>query len=396
MSMDLLDTMPVGYYTFHENEAFNFQLNRFYSQGAFSKDELMEIGRKIDGFETWISLFTNLGEQAEKKNEYLKAAICYRAAHFYTVSGETDANGNSLKHILYEKCRGMYDAYFSRFPEIVYTHIPFDGYELPVYYSVTDDSKGSIVIHGGYDSLVQEFLMLLQYLHKLGYNVYFFEGPGQGEVLMRYDVRMTPEWEHCTSAVLDHFGLDDVTLIGISLGGYLAPRAAAYDKRITRVVMYDLIYDFYGAILAKMGSKGRFFDYLTRHPKNMLWKSMNKKLSRNYFTNWLLKQGYAIYEDVHTPCEYFNYIRKFNTREISAMLTQDVLVLAGESDLYTVFYEEQLKALTNAKSVTGRLFTKEEHADHHCQIGNIGLLIQTISRWIEEKTNGEETGTDGR
>ena len=91
---------------------------------------------------------------------------------------------------------------------------------------------------------------------------------------------------------------------------------------------------------------------------------------------------------MHTPCEYFNYIRRFNTRDISKLITQDTLVLAGESDLYTIYYDEQLKALTNAKSVTGRLFTKEENADHHCQVGNIGLLLKTITDWTEEKTNG--------
>ena len=187
-----------------------------------------------------------------------------------------------------------------------------------------------------------------------------------------------------------------MTLIGISLGGYLAPRAAAYEKRISRVVMYDLIYDFYGALLAKMGKKAKFFDYMVRHPKNILWKSLNKKLEDNYFTKWLLLQGYAIYNDVHTPCEYFNYIRRFNTREISGLLTQDVLVLAGEGDIYTVFYDEQIKALKNARSVTGRLFTKEECADHHCQVGNMGLLLKTIVDWIEEKSDGEKTGTDGR
>ena len=111
------------------------------------------------------------------------------------------------------------------------------------------------MLHGGYDSLIQEFLSFLPYFSQQGYETYFFEGPGQGEVLMRCHIRMTPEWEHCTSAVLDHFNLDNVTLIGISLGGYLAPRAAAYDKRIQRVVMFDLIYDFYGAITQKMGEK---------------------------------------------------------------------------------------------------------------------------------------------
>jgi hypothetical protein len=46
----------------------------------------------------------------------------------------------------------------------------------------------------------------------------------------------------------------------------------------------------------------------------------------------------------------------------------------------------QVKALTNAKSVTARVFTKEEHAQNHCQIGNIGLALDTMGKWIEKKT----------
>jgi tRNA/tmRNA/rRNA uracil-C5-methylase (TrmA/RlmC/RlmD family) len=48
-------------------------------------------------------------------------------------------------------------------------------------------------------------------------------------------------------------------------------------------------------------------------------------------------------------------------------------------------HEMQIKALVNAKSVTERIFTKEEHADNHCQIGNFGLPLKTMYEWIESK-----------
>ena len=139
--------------------------------------------------------------------------------------------------------------------------------------------------------------------------------------------------------------------------------------------------------------KAKLFDYMTAHPKNFLWKWLEKKLDENYFTRWLLGQGKVIYENVNNACDYFNCIRQYNTRTISPLLKQDVLVLAGSEDLYTIYYEDQLKALTNARSVTGRLFTKEECAGHHCQIGNLQLALDTITEWIEAKTNGEETGS---
>ncbi|MCR5590942.1 MAG: alpha/beta fold hydrolase [Lachnospiraceae bacterium] len=381
-----------GYYQFNEDEGLNFQLNRFYTYGVFSKEELMDIGSRIDSFDKWIALFMETGEKAERQNEPLKAATCYRAAQFYTLSGEKDAEGRSLKHVLYDKCKGLYDEYYGQLPYLKTTKIPYKDYELTVYHAEHENPRGTVVIHGGYDSIAQDLLAMLPYFYERSYSVYFFEGPGQGEVLMHHDARMTPEWEHCTGAVLDWFSLEDVTLIGVSLGGYLATRAAAYDKRISRLVMYDLIYDFYGAILNKMGSFAKTFDYLTRHPKNILWRWLDKKFDQKYFTKWLLLQGYAIFENVHTPCEYFNHIREYNTREISKLITQDTLVLAGASDLYTVFYQDQIDALTNARSVNGRLYTKEDQADHHCQIGNMGLLLDTIAEWIEDKTDGKESG----
>ena len=49
-------------------------------------------------------------------------------------------------------------------------------------------------------------------------------------------------------------------------------------------------------------------------------------------------------------------------------------------------HDMQVKALTNAKSVTDRVFTKETNAHNHCQIGNIGLALDVITKWIEEKS----------
>jgi hypothetical protein len=51
------------------------------------------------------------------------------------------------------------------------------------------------------------------------------------------------------------------------------------------------------------------------------------------------------------------------------------------------------KALTAARSVTVRVFTKAEHADQHCQIGNIGLACRVLTTWLRN-TSPEPTGPD--
>lgn len=374
--------LPVGYFDFSKDEALNFQLNRFYSSGTIEYAELMEIGQRVRSFEEWVAYFTALGDDAQSNGEFLKAAQCYRAAQFYTLGEKKDKNGIPMKKVLYEKCRINYDRVYDKVDGLNYERIPYQNSYLPVYYMKQKSSRKTIVIHGGYDSFVQEFMVFIFFFYEKGYDVFFFEGPGQGEALLRGNLKMTSRWEECTSAVLDYYNLNDVTLIGISLGGYLALRAAAYDKRITGLILYDLIYDFYGSIKARMGKvKGWIFDQMTKNKNHPLWKMVNKKMDNIYFTKWLLQQGYEIYENVHTPFEYFNHIKQYNTRDISSLITQDTLVLAGEKDIYTVYYQNQLDALVNAKSVTGRIFTEAESADHHCQIGNLMLVLKTMEDW---------------
>lgn len=42
---------------------------------------------------------------------------------------------------------------------------------------------------------------------------------------------------------------------------------------------------------------------------------------------------------------------------------------------------ERKAAMTNAKSVSTRIFRKEEHADQHCQIGNLNVALEAMLAW---------------
>jgi len=81
-----------------------------------------------------------------------------------------------------------------------------------------------------------------------GYSVLTFDGPGQGDPLRKQGLRFTHEWEKPTSAVLDafiatHSPPNKIVLVGLSMGGYLAPRAAAFEPRVDGVVSYDILFD---------------------------------------------------------------------------------------------------------------------------------------------------------
>jgi alpha-beta hydrolase superfamily lysophospholipase len=72
-----------------------------------------------------------------------------------------------------------------------------------------------------------------------GWNVLAFDGPGQYGPIHRERLPFRPDWEKVVTPVVDFAltlpGVDPekIALMGISMGGYLAPRAAAFEKRIS-------------------------------------------------------------------------------------------------------------------------------------------------------------------
>jgi hypothetical protein len=45
-----------------------------------------------------------------------------------------------------------------------------------------------------------------------------------------------------------------------------------------------------------------------------------------------------------------------------------------------------MRLLSNARSITVRVFTTQEQAQAHCQVGNLPLAIRTISDWLHKIT----------
>ena len=79
------------------------------------------------------------------------------------------------------------------------------------------------------------------------------------------------------------------------------------------------------------------------------------------------------------------HYQKYETADISPLVTQDVLLMAGAEDHYVPVHQlpDQITTLTHVRSLTARLFTRAEQAQNHCQIGNMGLAFRVILDWME-------------
>lgn len=240
----------VGTFKFHSNPNFNYQLNRIYMSGNLSFNEVQDLSKKITTASFWEKELLEAADKAYAESRIEQAIIYYRMSEFFMY------DGNPEKIKTYDKSISLfYDYYSDLFTQGVLTKdtIPYESKFLPVIYTKPEEGEkpsGTIVVFGGYDSYMEEFLNTILYLRQNGFTVYLFEGPGQGGVLRKYKLHFTVNYEKPVKTILDHYGLNDVTLIGISMGAVLAPRVAAYECRVKRVVAWCVVTNVLDSFIA--------------------------------------------------------------------------------------------------------------------------------------------------
>lgn len=370
---------PVGYHKLHKTKIINYQLNRWHSLGYARLEDMRDAANHIATLDDWKAELIRQADKALAEGRLLNGTFYYRAAEFFTRPSDPDK-------------LALYDKFIDLFYNKVFAGEPFERHQVPYesgylpalrVAAQADTPRGTIVIHGGFDSFIEEFYSIASYFAQRGYAVVLFEGPGQGGALKKYGLPMRYTWEKPAKAILDYFKLDDVTWLGISMGGWLCFRAAAFEPRIKRVIASSIA-----------------FDYMQIPPKAVAdfarWLMKHRRLM-NVMSEWKMKmrpqERWGIDNLMHitrtsTPLDASFVLLEFNEANLqSSRVTQDVLILTGEEDHFIPLkmHRLQVAALTNARSVTDRIFTRAEQAHNHCQVGNFKLALDVMAAWIAEK-----------
>lgn len=369
---------PVGYYDLHKTKIIDYQLNRWHSFGYSRLDDMREAAGRIHNLVDWKPEMTRQAERALAEGRLMNATFSYRAAEFFAHPDDPD------KDALYRRFLDLFYNELTAGEPFERVSIPFDGGSLPAMRLPAEGaSRGTLVIHGGFDSLMEELYSWATFFSRRGYDVVLFEGPGQGGALRDHNLAMDYRWERPAAAVLDYFGLEDVTWLGISMGGWLCFRAAALEPRISRVIASSVAYDYMKIPPPAVESFAR---WLLKHP-GMMRPMAEMKMKLMPQENWgAVNLMYIMRRD--DPVSASVDFLAFNEKNIlSDCVKQDVLILTGNEDHFIPMkiHDLQVAALTNARSVTPRVFTRAEHAQNHCQVGNMGLALETMAAWMEEK-----------
>lgn len=374
----------VGMYELNPNANFNFQLNRLINWDAGELEEVLEVSAGIRTNSDWKRILIGLGDRAFREGRKETAVGYYRMSEFFM--SEEDEDKIRYYRLATDLFYELYEEYFSS-GRVERKEVPFGQALLPVLYAKgSAPARGSILFHGGNDSYFEELFFPMLYLAQSGYDVYLFEGPGQGGVLRERGLKFTPEWEKPVGAVLDHFHLDDAVIVGVSLGGMLAPRAAAFEKRIRAVVAWSVFPDFLTIALHDLPKpmKILFRGLMYFRLRKITDALVRSKMKKDVFLQWVFHHGMYAY-GAESPYEYLRKLGDFQMMNVADRIKQDMLILHGKEDhfIHWKLYREELNALENAKSITFRLFTGKEQASNHCQCGNTRLALDTIIGWLD-------------
>src|SRR5215470_13302776 len=219
---------------------------RFVSNGVALTD-FEEVTAQIRSWHQWCrawsaraAIHEAMGHEALARKKSLsagehlqRAGIYYHFAKFLFVHDLPQMHTAHMKAV---ECRTLALPHLRPPGERI--EIPYEGKKLfGILRKPLGVSRPPVVVMAcGLDSAKEETDAYEQPFLSRGMATLAFDGPGQGEG--EYDFRIRGDYEVAIAAVIDFIepradvDLSQVAIAGISLGGYYAPRAAAFDKRI--------------------------------------------------------------------------------------------------------------------------------------------------------------------
>lgn len=271
--------------------------------------------------------------------------------------------------------------------------VPFDGIALNAVFfpgPAPKSGKPLIVVVGGFDSTLEElYFQLGRSANERGYSVLAYEGPGQGAVLRKQGAPFVAEWERPNSAILNAFLANHdkpahIVILGVSMGGYFAPRAASFDERIDGVITYDVFFDPYAISTAMLP------------PDAVALKAKGEDAAADALIaeKMRLQAGFrwAMNNAMWTIGKPDPFTAVMSTKDwvlegVARRIKGDVLILAGEHDHYlpVTQVDDFKRELTGARSVEAVIYDKQSGGSEHCQRGALTLWHATLFDWLARK-----------
>jgi len=330
---------------------------------------------------------------------YYRAATYYRTAEFFLHGDPADPRIVET----WEKSRETFrDALALDAVRYEIVAIPYENTTLPGYVYSVDDSgtpRPLLIVQTGFDGCQEELHPYAMEGVRRGYNVLTFEGPGQGEVIRVRHIPFRPDWENVIGPVVDYAAgrpdvdEDRIALWGISLGGYLAPRGAAYEPRIAALVADPGTYDVGQTLLRSLQEGGGapadmteedLQEWLQADPA-VFNNALRDAMAHDTGIRWLNENGMFVF-NAGSPAEFWAKWMDFSLVGIAEEIRCPTLVCAGAADHLDpdgVQAQALFDHLTCERDLM--VFSDDYGAGSHCQFGAFGQSFAATFDWLDDQ-----------
>lgn len=378
----------------------DFQLMRSLGAASFRGGEPGEIFAARSAVQddpyAWPPAFSALGDRVRAASEdaarrdrrvtardhLLRASMYYRSAEYFADPFGSDGLrwGRASRDAFLEATKYMAE-------RVEAVEIPFEGVMLPGYFMtpVTGAADGrTVLVLTGFDGTGEElYFQAAKAGLERRFNVLVAEGPGQVGCL-RFHPTLTfrPDYEKPIGAMIDfalarrEVAAERLALYGISFGGYFVIRAGAHDPRIRALIVNSPIVDLQAYILAfadmdpanpppvKLAEVDEIPDTEFPRAQKLSFKSACRRFGVDSFAGWL------------------NRLADFTAGDGLANITCPTLAMAGAGEGGETMAQFERYCREVSGPATRRLFTADEGADMHCQLGNLSLSNAVVYDWL--------------
>lgn len=247
----------------------------------------------------------------------------------------------------------------------------------------------TLVMMNGFDGYAEEIISFALHFPTRPFDIIAFDGPGQGHTALA-GMPLEPQWERPTEAVLDYFGIDNAAALGVSFGGYLVMRAAAYCPRITRVIAFDMMYRLLDGLTMPLPRPLRPIAEAVVSRARPAWlidglMGIAQRFSADLA--WKLQQARHL-TGQDKPSDVLRALGAYTMEPLDGQIHQPCLVMAGDADQYVPFerLDDVRRALRNAASLDVRAFHEatDPGMAQHCQVGDLDRAFAIMGGWLSE------------
>lgn len=327
--------------------------------------------------ESWLAIARKLEKKAsidEAEGHLLSAAAKYRRACIYYQQADRMGPHNDPRK---EQAYRMMLETFQKATVLAgvpmeWVEIPYETTSLPALFLPATTGAGPrpcIIGFDGFD-VTKEWTYLIgmgDALGARGVSVLLVDHPGVGLALRDRNLPTLVEMERPAAACVDYLEQRNdvdarIGIMGMSLGGYYAPRAAAFEKRIKACVAWGARWD-------NAGSHGR----ILRDPD-----------AARSVPDWI-DHALKVYgqPDIESCAAM---IERMTLDGVADKIECPLLVVHGENDRQVPGDQAQrtVDAAVNSSRRDLRVFTVEEGGAEHVNGDNFSLAIDYIADWFAD------------